>query len=213
MKKYLGKWKSKGKIPILPALRRSLATPGFTAGLIKHNKTQKVNIMGTRANIIIRDRDIKFYLYRHWDGYPAGCGYDLAINLRNALGLKHGRASTYFINHLNLRKNGDCNSGDYQFTDSIHGDIEHLYEIYFINDRDLDPLQCVMIEHTKITYDYPDCFKEGTEIKETQRYYGLPAFADFIHREVAKQNEWIESYNSKQSAQYDLIDTNPLVFA
>lgn len=74
--------------------------------------------MGTRCNIKIKNGDTTLWIYRHWDGYPAVTGNDLATKLVNVKG------ATEFITKL-------INDDSYEVTTDQHGDIEYLYTIKF----------------------------------------------------------------------------------
>ena len=74
--------------------------------------------MGTRCNIKIKTGDTTLWVYRHWDGYPAATGVDLARKLVNV------KSSEEFITKL-------LNDDAYEVTTEQHGDIEYLYNITF----------------------------------------------------------------------------------
>ena len=72
--------------------------------------------MGTRCNIKIETGDTTLWIYRHWDGYPAETGNDLARKLVNV------KSADEFITKL-------INDDAYEVTTDQHGDIEYLYII------------------------------------------------------------------------------------
>ena len=74
--------------------------------------------MGTRCNIKIETGDTMLWIYRHWDGYPAETGVDLARKLVNV------KSAGEFITKL-------INDDAYEVTTEQHGDIEYLYNITF----------------------------------------------------------------------------------
>tara|TARA_E500000081_G_scaffold71296_1_gene73052 strand:+ start:38 stop:568 length:531 start_codon:yes stop_codon:yes gene_type:complete len=74
--------------------------------------------MGTRCNIAIETGDTTLWIYRHWDGYPAETGKDLATKLVNV------KSANEFITKL-------INDDAYEVTTGRHGDIEYLYNIKF----------------------------------------------------------------------------------
>ena len=74
--------------------------------------------MGTRCNIKIETGDTTLWIYRHWDGYPAVTGNDLATKLVNV------KNANEFITKL-------INDDAYEVTTEQHGDIEYLYKIIF----------------------------------------------------------------------------------
>ena len=90
--------------------------------------------MGTRCNIKIETGNTKLWVYRHWDGYPAETGVDLARKLVNV------KSSKEFINKL-------LNDDAYEVTTGQHGDIEYLYNISFSKDYEKRAsLKCITFE-------------------------------------------------------------------
>ena len=98
--------------------------------------------MSTRANIIIRDQNTTLYFYRHSDGYPSSTGEDLkefckgyAKNFRanapQSAGflILHGAGPSQDGINDRCNKLYDWKCGDYEPTDSIHGDVEYVYVI------------------------------------------------------------------------------------
>lgn len=92
--------------------------------------------MATRCNIRITAPKSSLWLYRHWDGYAACTGSDIARTLKH---LRKGYARTHgsfsaLANAL-LAKRYDKRPHDeearpiYEITTDRHGDIEWLYEI------------------------------------------------------------------------------------
>jgi hypothetical protein len=92
--------------------------------------------MGTRANIVIKDKHAKLIFYRHSDGYPEWTGKDL---LEFVKGYTEGSLRDNAIQsagwlilrgHEEFKQYSyDWKVGAYEPTDSIHGDIEYLYTI------------------------------------------------------------------------------------
>lgn len=81
--------------------------------------------MATRCNIIIKGKscgkNVKTMLYRHWDGYPTCTGVEL-MDLLN----KQTSDCIYFDGFINsMIKEGNT----YEYSSTIHGDIEYLYTI------------------------------------------------------------------------------------
>lgn len=81
--------------------------------------------MATRCNIIIKGKscgkNVKTMLYRHWDGYPTCTGVEL-MELLN----KQTSDCIYFDGFINsMIKEGNT----YEYSSTIHGDIEYLYTI------------------------------------------------------------------------------------
>lgn len=132
--------------------------------------------MATRCNVHLTAPKSSLWIYRHWDGYAACTGSDIARTLKH---LRKGYARTHgtfsaLANEL-LAKRYDKQPHDkearpiYQITDRQHGDIEWLYEIKCTaSDR-------VTITVTEIT------FREGEKI------HGMMTeaqFRSFVAKEV-----------------------------
>jgi hypothetical protein len=94
--------------------------------------------MSTRTNIIVKNGETKLFLYRHHDGYLAGAGADLAIELRKA-----GQNCTAFVAGL-LGKQYEATSycgprPIYEVTSELHGDIEYAYVVKFDRNQQKAP--------------------------------------------------------------------------
>lgn len=81
--------------------------------------------MATRCNIIIKGKscgkNVKVIIYRHWDGYPSCTGKELQDLLN-----KQSADYIYFDGFVNsMIKEGNT----YEYSSTIHGDIEYLYTI------------------------------------------------------------------------------------
>lgn len=82
--------------------------------------------MATRCNIIVKgkscDKNVKAIIYRHWDGYPSCTGVELQdlLNKQSADYINFD----LFVNGLIIHE-----SKSYEYSSSIHGDIEYLYTI------------------------------------------------------------------------------------
>lgn len=81
--------------------------------------------MATRCNIIVKgkscEKNVKALIYRHWDGYPSCTGVELQDLLN-----KQCADYIYFDGFVNsMIKEGDT----YEYSSTIHGDIEYLYTI------------------------------------------------------------------------------------
>ena len=85
--------------------------------------------MGTRSNMVVTYGNSKTIIYRHWDGYIEGAGYDIASTLINNPSPKD------FVRELLNKKEQDSftRAGQYiyELTSEIHGDIEYWYELNF----------------------------------------------------------------------------------
>ena len=90
--------------------------------------------MSTRCNIIVRDKDSQFTLYRHCDGYKEVTFEHLKdfIKTYNFTNNYYAQASSIVTEliRINLKKNTtDQDYNPYELTNGIHGDIEYLYTI------------------------------------------------------------------------------------
>ena len=89
--------------------------------------------MATRCNVIVRlSADSTVILYRHWDGYPAVTGADLVTIARKTFETCDVYSmGTALVRALLETKRGgygrDKDQPQYELTDSIHGDVEHVY--------------------------------------------------------------------------------------
>lgn len=91
--------------------------------------------MSTRANIIVKGKSTKFYLYHHFDGYPAGLGSELKEFCE--LITKKGRFySAADVATLLVKKGLTLKSKDsehamhdtgFDISEGLHSDIEYLY--------------------------------------------------------------------------------------
>ena len=111
--------------------------------------------MGTRCNIKIESGDTTLWIYRHWDGYPAETGVDLARKLVNV------KSAGEFVAKL-------LKDDAYEVTTSQHGDIEYLYTIVFHEPYTTDTTRGkqVFFEATK-----RDNWKEETVFISLDNYY------------------------------------------
>jgi len=91
--------------------------------------------MSTRTNVILQNDDCKVILYRHCDGYPEETGVDIYKKVKDAVdGGKYSAYGALLESFLAERyKAEESISGKekavYEITDSIHGDIDHLYKV------------------------------------------------------------------------------------
>ena len=93
--------------------------------------------MATRCNIRVTDGGRKLsWLYRHWDGYPACTGADLAQTLKRLLAksAEELKPETFVNELLGYRYADEPHRQDaaiYEITDDLHGDIQWLYTVAF----------------------------------------------------------------------------------
>lgn len=98
--------------------------------------------MSTRANVVIQDKYINLYFYRHSDGYPEETGESLK---RFVEGYKSGKyrcnamqSAGWLVLHGHEeygREDRTWKVGAYEPTNDIHGDIDYKYVI------DLDAME------------------------------------------------------------------------
>jgi len=113
--------------------------------------------MGTRCNIKIKTGDTTLWIYRHWDGYPAETGVDLATKLVNV------KSANEFITKL-------INDDAYEVTTEQHGDIEYLYNIKFSKNWGID-IGPVCFETLKRSGETPSITKDEDGFKHLDNYY------------------------------------------
>lgn len=87
--------------------------------------------MSTRSTIKVYDKEDKFYIYRHYDGYPFGeCGVlsELTEALKYAWPLPRFEAMDFAAAIIRAWKNG---GGNIYFTSShsAHWDTEYQYDV------------------------------------------------------------------------------------
>lgn len=146
--------------------------------------------MATRCNVLVKFGKAKIYLYRHWDGYPAECGAAIVDAFKLA-----SDAGPYNVGPYNvgpklcaalLALRNDPRAGEsvgspvYELTDSIHGDIEHYYEV------SVSAAGSVKIFHAERPRglagdDTMQWLRAGLEMKPA-------AFAVFVNKERADSN-------------------------
>lgn len=96
--------------------------------------------MSTRSNTVIKDLATgeEEFLYRHFDGYPSGAGFDqlrYITKIEYESNCKRQKITIGFVKDWFL-KNGD----GYEETDSIHGDVEYVYFVEITGNED-NPLR------------------------------------------------------------------------
>lgn len=96
--------------------------------------------MSTRSNTVIKDLATgeEEFLYRHFDGYPSGAGFDqlrYITKIEDESICKRQKITIGFVKDWFL-KNGD----GYEETDSIHGDVEYVYFMEITGNED-NPLR------------------------------------------------------------------------
>lgn len=87
--------------------------------------------MSTRSNIILSNKECRIILYRHHDGYPAENGADILAAMRgmNRYGGLPSIATALLAMRYEKQSYEPAARPIYEITDSIHGDIEWVYEV------------------------------------------------------------------------------------
>jgi hypothetical protein len=95
--------------------------------------------MATRSNLRVIGKETKVWIYRHWDGSPAGNGADLAKALKKSAKWKGAREDQFLNTILALRSEQQSYETEprriYEVTTGEHGDIEWLYILKFTAKR------------------------------------------------------------------------------
>ncbi len=93
--------------------------------------------MSTRSNTVIKDLRTgeEECLYRHFDGYPSGAGFDQLRYLTKIEDESICRGKEITIDFVKdwYLKNGE----GYEETDSIHGDVEYVYFVEITGNDDV----------------------------------------------------------------------------
>lgn len=93
--------------------------------------------MSTRSNTVIKDLKTgeEEILYRHFDGYPSGAGFDqlrYLTKIEDESICKGKKITLDFVKDWFL-KNGD----GYEETESIHGDVQYVYFVEITGNDDI----------------------------------------------------------------------------
>lgn len=101
--------------------------------------------MATRCNILLLFGDSKVWIYRHWDGYPAVTGLDLAQRLATHMidnkvlagdSRLYLRPTDFLTGLLTAKRDGGDPLPQYELTSCRHGDIEWQYTVRFSQGAD-----------------------------------------------------------------------------
>jgi hypothetical protein len=170
--------------------------------------------MGTRCNIVIEYGASRVYLYRHWDGYLAETGADLARKLQES-GAKGGESPTQFLQSL-LDERYDKQSYEdkakrlYEITDSIHGDIEYLYRVRFATAWSTT----ARVSTREIGYRTCAIGSERPEDVSGVHLGPLETFVNAVNRDIKAQNVRLAQMRKEQPGPYgDAVDTPEVVLA
>lgn len=92
--------------------------------------------MSTRCNIVFKDGNYEFFIYHHCDGHLNGVGRELRAGMQKGFMQNHWYVTDY-VNELikhGMTERGVENSENYELTTGIHGDIDYLYEIDYVEE-------------------------------------------------------------------------------
>lgn len=136
--------------------------------------------MGTRANVIIIGQQFQIVLYRHWDGYPAETGAALlqALGDKATNGEAHGAAA--FVSRLLAQ--GENGRKDFELTDALHGDIEHVYQVHWSDGRG----SALTIKHAEVSTE-----AEIDNWREKANTYTPESFRAFVNTDRTMINHRI----------------------
>lgn len=140
--------------------------------------------MGTRCNVIVIGKGFQVVLYRHWDGYPAETGAALLSSLeaRNAAEAADGFGAAALVRHL--LSQGEDGRKDFEITDALHGDIEHVYQIHWPDGNG----SALVIKHAAV-----DSEAQIDNWRDYARAYSLETFRAMVNRERAAVNLRIDA--------------------
>lgn len=163
--------------------------------------------MSTRTNITIRHGESEVILYRHHDGYPAETGADLLTKLvaaRYSVGglLRALMAEEYAATSYRSAR------PVYELTDSIHGDIEHRYEI-----ESDEQCETVTIRHCK-RLSLAHAGGEWSEEWSPWRTMNARGFLNLVNADRSENNARLDELKAKNpGGAYDDCDPYPLLTA
>ena len=148
--------------------------------------------MATRSNIRVIGKDTKVWVYRHWDGYPAGNGADLckALRRRDYTGKPRPVELDGFLNTiLGLRSPQQSYETEprrvYEITTGEHGDIEWLYTFKFT-------LKQVRIEVREFKLREDKWIEHGS--------FSEKEFRSFVARDLLAMRKRIKDLKRRQAA-------------
>lgn len=154
--------------------------------------------MSTRANIVVYLGDSRVYLYRHCDGYLAECGADLLTHLRLSDGDGAEFLRAVCSQMYEKQSYQPAAKPVFEFTNGLHGDIEHAYFIRFEARSCGEPV----IRHAarpslRIAPDVPQSVwaKSGKEVSLTE-------FAEAINQDRRESNVRIKKLKAEQPQAY-----------
>jgi len=158
--------------------------------------------MSTRTNIIVIGKGFQIVLYRHHDGYPAVTGADL-VNAIDRTKIESdndcaGYGAAEFAQYLLAmpRGNGD-KKPQFELTDDLHGDIEHVYQIHWPDGNG----SRLTIQHAE-----PKDEKQIDGWRSIATRYTLEEFRAFVNDERAAMNARIVQYRKMRGQPADPTD-------
>ena len=154
--------------------------------------------MATRCNIKITDDKKTYYLYRHWDGYPAETGAHVleiakAINQpgwSNSYTSKALQAVNRFFGKIRHDEIDDSYRSHYELTERPHGDIEHFYHIEFVDQL---PENVVWINHAR---------GFGSKLENETIRYSIDEFKTIVNGERKYMNRNLENMKAESPQLY-----------
>jgi hypothetical protein len=160
--------------------------------------------MSTRCNIKITDDKKTYYLYRHWDGYPAETGAHVleiaeAINhpaWENGYASKALQAVNRFFGKIRHNENDDSYRSHYELTERPHGDIEHFYHIEFLPD-------------SKVWIGYAKGY--GPKLENETVPYVPEMFKMIVNDERKYMNRNLEIMKEENPGVYDQYEPYPML--
>jgi hypothetical protein len=151
--------------------------------------------MATRCNVMVSFEANRLMLYRHWDGYLAETGADLAQRLKAA-----DFDALAFAKDLMFSKRGgegfDKEQPQYELTGDLHGDIEYFYIVRFCNNGKL------RIFVAKRPSDYP----ELDRWVDDKVSYSFEEFVAEVNKDRAECNGRIAQLRASSKAYADCSD-------
>lgn len=179
--------------------------------------------MGTRCNIKVIFGSTKVMLYRHWDGYPAETGADLAKRL---MALPASLASpTIFLREL-LDATYEKQSYEsaarqmYEVTDEVHGDIDWAYVVKFSQTFAAPSISVGVAEVRRGSgglREPGDAQEAAMAEAVTAATVGRPSaqlaeFVKYVNREIADQNRRLAELGRKNpGSAYAKCEPSPLL--
>jgi hypothetical protein len=163
--------------------------------------------MSTRANIVVSMGDSRVFLYRHCDGYLAETGADLLAKLRAA------ESATDFLRAVcsemyEKQSYERAARPVYEFTNMLHGDIEHVYYISFqaVRSRGGPKVRHAARPSLRHSPDVPQIVwtKYGEKVS-------LAEFAEAVNQDRSECNKRIKQLKAEQPAAYADCDEYEMV--